>query len=327
VLVVLLGLFVVGPVTTARAVNAKLNITDVRGWGSWDAQITSAAWKVTVDGIMARSEMTLAFKDTVSSASSDSLELVFRFDLPSAAVVDSLYLWIAGQPVPGLLLQREYATQIYEQVVRRRRDPALLTKATFAPSYELRIFPFRRRETRTVKVCYYLPLGESDGQLRSQVPVLITAPSLYPVGTVSAVTTHIRTAPSAVQIALPRGFSLSQWQYADSNTMVSATAANARPDADLATLVSGTGYSSQGLAFQFASLGGTQWAFFGLVNPGRLSGYTGGPGTFYPANLSINGAGNGFVFDMFGLQTGGYATNQPLTVNGKTLTRQFSTVR
>ncbi len=74
----------------------------------------------------------------VDGVASTEIEQVFRnhgpvpaeeeylFPLPDDAVASDLSLWIDGKETRGELLDRDRARQIYEGIVRRNRDPALL---------------------------------------------------------------------------------------------------------------------------------------------------------------------------------------------------------
>ncbi|HET6202725.1 MAG TPA: VIT domain-containing protein [Planctomycetota bacterium] len=50
----------------------------------------------------------------------------YLFPLPDGAVASDLSLWVDGKEVKGELLDRDRARSIYEGIVRRNRDPALL---------------------------------------------------------------------------------------------------------------------------------------------------------------------------------------------------------
>lgn len=58
--------------------------------------------------------------------SSRRLEGIFVFPLPNGAVVTELALWINGQRVVGDVMEKDTARAIYEGIVRRSIDPALL---------------------------------------------------------------------------------------------------------------------------------------------------------------------------------------------------------
>lgn len=102
-------------------------------------------------------------------AASDSVEIQFDFQLPSNAIVTDLWLWVDDQIMRGLIMDRWTASSIYESIVKRRRDPCLLTKGYTAgnwTSYAARIYPLAGTGTRRIMISYLVPM--SGGGLTSQ---------------------------------------------------------------------------------------------------------------------------------------------------------------
>ena len=56
-------------------------------------------------------------------------EGTYIFPLPEGAAISEFTMWVDGTPVEGKILEADEARQIYEDIVRRRRDPA---SASFA---------------------------------------------------------------------------------------------------------------------------------------------------------------------------------------------------
>jgi hypothetical protein len=137
--------------------------------------VQSVEVKTNVCGMFSYSEMTIEFKDTLSTGVSDSLELTCEFNLPQDAVVDSMVLWINNEPVPAYLLDKWKAWQVYTSIVRTRQDPAYLIVS--GNRYTLRIFPFKSREARKVKINFSAPLVPSWGNLELRLPVDFTMAS------------------------------------------------------------------------------------------------------------------------------------------------------
>ncbi|MCX7736741.1 MAG: VIT domain-containing protein [Candidatus Kapabacteria bacterium] len=112
------------------------------------------------NGIYAEVGLYITFSSRGSSLTkpSDTLEVVFQFDLPQDAILNDSWLWIENIPVKALLLDKWTASQIYEGIVKRRKDPSILTKIN-QTSYELRVFPMAGNETRKVKINYLVPIN------------------------------------------------------------------------------------------------------------------------------------------------------------------------
>ena len=100
---------------------------------------------------------------------SDSLEIVFDFDLPKEAIVTESWLWLNPTTIiKGKLLDVWTASTIYENIVKRRTDPSILKKLgdTY---YQLRVFPMNGNSFRKVKITYLMPLTISNNNFSELV--------------------------------------------------------------------------------------------------------------------------------------------------------------
>jgi hypothetical protein len=73
------------------------------------------------------------------------------FTLPTDFVATRLWLWVNGARQEGQIQDRTLANQQYNQIVNRRRDPALL-EFYGAGSYSLRVFPAKSNQSRTIAI-------------------------------------------------------------------------------------------------------------------------------------------------------------------------------
>jgi Ca-activated chloride channel family protein len=55
-----------------------------------------------------------------------TVEGTYLFPLPEEAAISEFVMWVDGERVEGEVLTREKARQIYDDIVARRQDPALL---------------------------------------------------------------------------------------------------------------------------------------------------------------------------------------------------------
>ncbi|HEX7938797.1 MAG TPA: VIT domain-containing protein, partial [Gemmatimonadaceae bacterium] len=78
-------------------------------------------------------------------------EVDYVFPLPKGAAFRDLKLSIDGQMVAGETLNANEARQVYEDIVRRQRDPALVEWMGHG-MLRTRIFPFNPGEERRVVV-------------------------------------------------------------------------------------------------------------------------------------------------------------------------------
>ncbi|WP_420574584.1 MSEP-CTERM sorting domain-containing protein [Kordia sp.] len=75
-------------------------------------------------------------------------EFSSNFTLPKDVFITDYYLDIEGRRTAGILAEKKAANWIYEQITTRRRDPGIL-QYVYGDVLSLKIFPFRKNETRT----------------------------------------------------------------------------------------------------------------------------------------------------------------------------------
>lgn len=152
-----------------------LRIGDPRkSWYTEQGTIDEAILHTRPVGLYMENELYLTFsaKGTTLTSSLDTLEVVLNFDLPENAIVHDSWLWIGVDPVKAQLLDKWTASSIYENIVKRRRDPSILSKLT-STQYELRIFPMAGNETRKVKLTWLMPVNWSNNSVSSKLPIAI----------------------------------------------------------------------------------------------------------------------------------------------------------
>lgn len=129
--------------------------------------------------------MTISAKG-LSFTSSDSVEIQMEFALPKEAVVTDLWLWMDDNSImKGLLMDRWTASSIYENIVKRRRDPALLMKNSDL-QYTLRIYPMVGNKSRKIKISYVVPVSNSTMGVAASLPfnIIKTSKTAVPKTTV-----------------------------------------------------------------------------------------------------------------------------------------------
>lgn len=163
-----------------------LRIGDVQNsWSTYEGSIDKAVIFVTPKGMYAECKVYLDFSVTCTPFTNpaDSLEIQMGFRLPVEAEVTDLWLWVGGIPVQAGIYDRWTASQIYETIVNRREDPALLVKQS-GTDYELHIFPLMVNLPRKIEMTFLLPLSKLVGS-ESQVslPLSILKLSECPIDT------------------------------------------------------------------------------------------------------------------------------------------------
>jgi Ca-activated chloride channel family protein len=106
------------------------------------------------------------------------LEVVMDFQLPKGAIVLDSWLWVGKDIIQGILIDRWSASDIYEGIVNRRRDPSVLFKNSDT-QYQLRVYPMKKEETRKVKITYLVPAEWMKTKIESAIPGNILTAS-YP---------------------------------------------------------------------------------------------------------------------------------------------------
>jgi Ca-activated chloride channel homolog len=82
--------------------------------------------EVSIDARVRDQVAEVQVAQTFHNPGSTQLEAEYLFPLPDDAGVQNLVLMVDGKELPGRLLPRDEARRIYEEIVRSKRDPALL---------------------------------------------------------------------------------------------------------------------------------------------------------------------------------------------------------
>ena len=122
---------------------------------------TSSQVRIAVDGRVARVEIEERFRNSGGRLA----EGCYLYPMPMEAVFTNFSLWMGDQEVRGETMNADQARTIYEEIVRRRRDPALLTFAGLG-LVRARIFPIGPGETRKVVLRYTQLLPRAGDALR-----------------------------------------------------------------------------------------------------------------------------------------------------------------
>src|ERR1043166_5506230 len=107
------------------------------------------------------------------------LEGTFLFPLPPDASISRLALEVNGKIEEGTCLERERAREVFEGIVRRMKDPALLE---WMPGgiFQCRIFPIEPRATKRVIVAYTQALPYFKGTMTYVYPLASEKTKAHP---------------------------------------------------------------------------------------------------------------------------------------------------
>jgi Ca-activated chloride channel family protein len=98
------------------------------------------------------------------------LEGTYLFPVPKNAQIDKFTMQIGGKDVPAELLAADKARAIYEDIVRRRLDPALMEYADRSV-FKVRIFPIEANGKKEVKIIYTEVLKSDSGLVSYVYPL------------------------------------------------------------------------------------------------------------------------------------------------------------
>ncbi len=124
--------------------------------------------RVAIDGQLATTTVDQEFYNPNAAR----LEGYYLFPLPAGAVIKDFSMWIDGRETRAELLDAAKARGIYEDIVRRLRDPALL-EYDGRGVFKMRVFPIEPLAKKRIRISYHEVLEMSNGAIAY----------LYPLGT------------------------------------------------------------------------------------------------------------------------------------------------
>lgn len=142
------------------------------GWSfNNNGTIEEAEFVVHPKGAFAEISMYLTFSSKDQGFSDkDSLEVDFTFNLPEGAFITDSWLWIDHYISQAVILDVWTARSIYEGIVKRRKDPSILTKQN-SNQYNLKIYPLKNTLKRKVKITYLAPFNINTKGSSISIPV------------------------------------------------------------------------------------------------------------------------------------------------------------
>jgi Ca-activated chloride channel family protein len=98
------------------------------------------------------------------------LEGIYIFPLPEEAAISEFAMYVEGERWEGEILPREEARAIYEEIVRRSLDPALL-EYVGRDTFKASIFPIEPGDDRRVELAYTQILENEGGLVKYVYPL------------------------------------------------------------------------------------------------------------------------------------------------------------
>lgn len=107
-------------------------------------------------------------------------EGTYVFPLPMGAAVSDLVMWVDGKPIEARILDADEARAIYDDIVRRMRDPALL-EYVGAGAIQASVFPIQPYSEVKIEIEYGQLLPVEDGLVHYVYPLRTDHLSRHPV--------------------------------------------------------------------------------------------------------------------------------------------------
>src|SRR5215212_11081732 len=123
---------------------------------------------------------TVAIDQEFYNPNSQQLEGTFLFPIPKGAQLDKFKMEIGGKMVEAELLSADKARSIYEEIVRKAKDPALL-EFQGRDCLKVRIFPIEPNSRKKIHLAYTQLLKLDSGLLDFRVPISSEKYSAKPI--------------------------------------------------------------------------------------------------------------------------------------------------
>ena len=182
-----------------------------------------------------------------------ALEAIYLFPLPEGAALIDVAMETGGTRLEGLLAERKRARKVYDEIVRRQRDPALVEQIG-ANTFRLSVYPVLPGEDTVVELTWISLVPLIGGELNYVYPLAVgqkTAAVEQDFAIVvqlrsSVSFTEVKASSAAMEVVHPApGQAIAAMEVTgarlDRDLVVTARVASEKADLSLRTFRSGTG--------------------------------------------------------------------------------------
>ncbi len=180
---------------------------------------------VTIDNQVATTHIDQVFVNEGTAMA----EGTYIFPVPQGATVSEFTMWVDGQPIQPQLLEADEARQIYNDIVRQLRDPALL-EYVGTNAIRANVFPIPPGEERRIEIEYQEVLEVENGLVHYVYPLNTERFSARPLEDVS-VTVQI-TSNDPVQTVYSPSHRVAIDRQDDFNVRAGYEERDVKPDTD-----------------------------------------------------------------------------------------------
>ena len=216
--------------------------------------------EVKIDGQIA----TTAVDQEFYNPNPSQLEGTYLFPVPKGAQIDKFSMDIGGRQVEAELLPAAKARKIYEDIVRKAKDPALMEYAD-RDVFKVRVFPIEPHGKKRIKLSYTQVLKADAGLVSYVYPLNTEKFSAKPIKNVS-VKVELISDRSLKSIYSP-SHSVEIKRHGSSRATVGFEANDTQPDTDFA-LYFAPEKDELGVNLLTHKVSGEDGYFLLLVSPG-----------------------------------------------------------
>ncbi len=138
--------------------------------GVFGAEYPLPLKKLGVDIVIDNQVARVALDQTFFNAQDRVLEGVYKFGIPSDAALQRLAMYVDGKLTESAVVERMRARRIYEELVYRRVDPALL-EWEGTGKVSLRVYPLPARQEKRLMLAYTQSIAKLYGDWSLTVPL------------------------------------------------------------------------------------------------------------------------------------------------------------
>ncbi len=144
--------------------------TTATGGGPMDSRAAIALQSHRVHAVVNGPIADVTVDQTFRNETDRRLEGTYLFPLPEGAAVSKFAMTLGGRMVEGEVMDAVRAREIYESVVRRRRDPGLL-EYVGRGLFRARVFPIEPRGRVDIRLSFQQVLPDDAGTLEFRYPL------------------------------------------------------------------------------------------------------------------------------------------------------------
>lgn len=158
------------------------------------------------------------------------LEGIYIFPIPEGASISDFVMYVDGEPLSAEVLERKKARKIYEDIVRKMRDPALLEYMDRG-AFKASVYPIPAKGEKRIQLEYSEVLKYDSGLCKYVYPLNTEKFSNKPISSVS-VSIDVKNDEGIKSIYSP-SHDVDVNRKGENRAILGYEIANAKPDRDL----------------------------------------------------------------------------------------------